>query len=200
VLHQPFAAIIALVEANKKDNQSDMGLLLKALRFAAEKHKHQRRKDREQTPYINHPIEVAERICNVGGYFDVNVLCAALLHDTVEDTDTSLDEIEGLFGAEIAALVKEVTDNKALPKAERKQQQIDHAPHLSFGAKHIKLADKTSNVKDIHRSQPPDWTDERCVEYLLWTEEVVSTIGGVNEALEADYYDVLAQAKNSLKV
>lgn len=188
------------MEDNKNDYQRDLSLLFKALRFAAEKHKHQRRKDREKTPYINHPIEVAERICNVGGYFDVNVLCAALLHDTVEDTDTSLEEIENLFGAEVAVLVKEVTDNKHLPKAERKQLQIDHAPHLSFGAKHIKLADKTSNVKDIHRSQPPDWTDERCVEYLLWTEKVVSTIGGVNEALEADYYDVLNQAKASLKV
>ena len=176
----------------------DVGLLLKALRFAADKHRHQRRKDREESPYINHPIEVAERIWNVGNHQDINVICAALLHDTVEDTDTTFEELERIFGKTIAELVKEVTDDKSLPKAKRKQLQIDHAPHLSDGAKHIKLSDKTCNIKDIHRSAPPDWSHERCAEYLQWTEKVVATIGGTNETLEADYYVALSEAKKSL--
>ncbi len=104
------------------------------------------------------------------------MICAALLHDTVEDTDTTFEEIDQVFGTKIAELVKEVTDDKSLPKAKRKQLQIDHAPHLSRGAKHIKLSDKTCNIKDIHHSAPPDWSPERCAEYLRWTEQVVSTI------------------------
>ncbi|MBS1990550.1 MAG: bifunctional (p)ppGpp synthetase/guanosine-3',5'-bis(diphosphate) 3'-pyrophosphohydrolase [Cyanobacteria bacterium SZAS LIN-2] len=179
---------------------ADVGLLLRALRFASEKHRYQRRKDREKTPYINHPIEVAERIWNVGGHYDINVVCAALLHDTVEDTDTTIEEISENFGPEIAQLVGEVTDAAGLTKHERRQAQIDHAPGLSHGAKHIKLADKTSNISDISRSQPPEWSDERCIEYLLWTEQVISTIGGVNQALEADYYRALQAAKKSWKV
>jgi guanosine-3',5'-bis(diphosphate) 3'-pyrophosphohydrolase len=179
--------------------QQDVGLLLKALKFAAEKHRHQRRKDKEQSPYINHPIEVAERIWNVGKHEDINVICAALLHDTVEDTDATFEEIEENFGHAIVDMVKEVTDDKSLPKATRKQLQIDHAPHLSQGAKHIKLADKTCNIKDIHRSAPPDWSVERRSEYLRWTEQVVSTISGTNAALEVEYYHMLDEAKKSLE-
>src|SRR5208283_4097901 len=187
-----------MTESKPVDSQ-DVGLLLRALKFAADKHRHQRRKDKEQSPYINHPIEVAERIWNVGNHQDINVICAALLHDTVEDTDATFEEIEEAFGKAIADLVKEVTDDKSLPKAQRKQLQVEHAPHLSQGAKHIKLADKTCNIKDIFRSAPPDWSTERRSEYLLWTERVVSTINGTNTAMEAEYYNMLAQAKKSLE-
>jgi len=186
-------------ESEAKENLDDVGLLLKTLRFAADKHKRQRRKDKEQTPYINHPIEVAERIWNTGNHKDVKVICAALLHDTVEDTDTSFAEIEELFGGQIAALVKEVTDDKSQPKAVRKQNQINHAPHLSLGAKHINLGDKTSNVKDISASPPPDWSHERRAEYLAWTEKVVATIVGTNKAMEDDYFATLARAKKALE-
>jgi guanosine-3',5'-bis(diphosphate) 3'-pyrophosphohydrolase len=184
-------------EAPKADNH-DVGLVLKAVRFAAEKHKTQRRKDKEQSPYINHPIEVAERIWNVGNHRDVNAICAALLHDTVEDTDATFDEIEGIFGQTIANMVREVTDDKSLPKARRKELQVEHAPHLSQGAKHIKLGDKTCNIKDIYQSAPPDWSTERRSEYLSWTERVVGTIRGTNPAMERDYYELLDEAKKSL--
>jgi guanosine-3',5'-bis(diphosphate) 3'-pyrophosphohydrolase len=176
----------------------EVGLLLKVLRFAADKHKHQRRKDKERTPYINHPIDVAERIWNHGQFHDINAVCGALLHDTVEDTDATFDEIEALFGKEITDIVREVTDDKSLPKAARKQAQIDHGPHLSVAARHIKLGDKTSNVTDVCRSAPPDWTKERCIEYLTWTEKVVSTISGTNKGMEADYYAILEEARREV--
>ena len=108
----------------------DIGKILNAARFAAEKHRNQRRKDSQKSPYINHPLEVAERIWNTGKYQDINAICAALLHDTVEDTDATFEEIEELFGSEVLAMVKEVTDDKSLPKAERKRLQVEHAPHM----------------------------------------------------------------------
>jgi GTP diphosphokinase / guanosine-3',5'-bis(diphosphate) 3'-diphosphatase len=184
---------------SKNVEDKDVGLLLKALRFASEKHRHQRRKDKEKSPYINHPIEVAERIWNVGNYQDINTICAALLHDTVEDTDATFEEIDVAFGPTIGAMVREVTDDKSLPKARRKELQIEHTPHLSQGAKHIKLGDKTSNIKDIYQSPPPDWSHERRCDYLSWTEKVVGTIRGTNEAMEADYYRLLAEARKSME-
>ena len=162
------------------NTDDQVGLLLKVLRFASQKHKDQRRKDKERSPYINHPIDVAERIWNRGDYHQINAVCAALLHDTVEDTNTSFEELEALFGKEITDIVREVTDDKSLPKAARKQAQIDHGPHLSTEAKHIKLGDKTSNVTDVCRSTPPDWSPERCMEYLDWTKRMVDTISGTN--------------------
>jgi guanosine-3',5'-bis(diphosphate) 3'-pyrophosphohydrolase len=183
----------------EKNEFDQVGLLLKVLRFASEKHRHQRRKDKERSPYINHPIDVAERIWNRGGYHEVNAVCAALLHDTVEDTDATFEEIEGLFGKEITDIVREVTDDKSLPKASRKQAQIDHGPHLSTGARHIKLGDKTSNVTDVCRSTPPDWSEERCNEYLDWTKRMIDTISGTNIQMEKDYLDILAEAKAKIK-
>src|SRR5262245_50485669 len=126
-----------------------IGLILRALCFAAEKHRHQRRKNAGADPYINHPIAVAELLWDVGQVRDTNLIVAALLHDTVEDTDAKPDEIEAPFGKEVLALVLEVTDDKSLPNPARKQQQVQHAPHLSQSAKQLKLADKISNIGDI---------------------------------------------------
>jgi guanosine-3',5'-bis(diphosphate) 3'-pyrophosphohydrolase len=187
------------MEETTRVAHQDVGLLLKVLKFAADKHKRQRRKDPERSPYINHPIEVAELIWNTGDHRDINTVCAALLHDTVEDTDCSFEEIERLFGSTIAGLVKEVTDDRSLPKAARKQAQIDHAPHLSLGAKHIKIGDKTSNVRDISETPPPDWSVERRSEYLDWTARVLGTISGTNPAMEAEYNRILREAKKSLE-
>jgi guanosine-3',5'-bis(diphosphate) 3'-pyrophosphohydrolase len=164
------------------------GLLIRALRFSADMHRYQRRKDEAQSPYINHPIEVAQLLWQVGGVRDADVLLAALLHDTIEDTQTSPDEIRKLFGERVLALVLEVTDDKALPKAERKRLQIENAPHKSAGAKLIKLADKSCNVRDLAGSPPKGWSVQRRREYLLWTEQVVAGLRGTNAALEA-YYD-----------
>jgi guanosine-3',5'-bis(diphosphate) 3'-pyrophosphohydrolase len=164
------------------------GLVIRALYFAAEKHVHQRRKGEDRIPYINHPIAVAEILWRVGEVRDPAVLAGALLHDTIEDTDTRPEEIEAEFGTEILALVLEMTDNKSLPKSERKQMQIDHAPTLSPNARLIKLADKTHNIQSLTDSPPEGWSDEWKRNYLAWARSVVEQIRGANPALEA-YFD-----------
>lgn len=176
------------------------GLLLKALRFAAEKHNHQRRKDAKASPYINHPIQVAEILWRVGDVRDTTLLVASLLHDTIEDTGTTPDEIKANFGEDVLALVLEVTDDKSLPKEVRKELQVEHAPHKTRNAKLLKLADKISNVQDIITSPPRDWSLERKQEYLLWTEKVVAGLRGVNEKLEMQYDGLLTNGKASLGI
>ncbi|MFN7930656.1 MAG: HD domain-containing protein [Blastocatellia bacterium] len=172
--------------------------LLQALQFAAQKHRDQRRKDEEASPYINHPIEVAELIARVGQITDVVVLQSAILHDTVEDTMTTAEEIESLFGADVRRVVAEVTDDKTLPKAQRKLLQIEHAPHISSQAKLVKLADKISNIRAIIETPPADWPLERKREYLDWTARVVAGLRGVNEPLEALYDQLLAEGRARL--
>ncbi|XP_078539380.1 guanosine-3',5'-bis(diphosphate) 3'-pyrophosphohydrolase MESH1 [Lissotriton helveticus] len=164
---------------------SDVGSLLEAVDFAARKHKRQRRKDPEKTPYINHPIGVARILTHEAGITDIAILQAALLHDTVEDTDTELSEIEEVFGTEVRAMVEEVTDNKALSKEERKQLQIEHAAHNSYGAKLVKLADKLYNLRDLNCSMPEGWTEQRVQEYFIWASRVVNEMRGTNSTLEA---------------
>lgn len=171
--------------------------LLRAVRFAAHKHRDQRRKGSDASPYINHPIEVAELISRVGEVDDLVVLMAAILHDTVEDTKTEPEEIERAFGAAVRSLVAEVTDDKELEKLERKRLQIKHAPHISDGAKLIKIADKTCNVRDIAHSPPRDWTAQRRAEYLDWAGRVVDGCRGVNEKLERDFDEALAAARKN---
>jgi len=170
------------------DFSENTGKLLEAIRFAAEKHRNQRRKDSEQSPYINHPIEVAQLLWEIGGVRDLEVLLAAVLHDTVEDTETRPEEISDRFGESVMSFVMEVTDDKNLPKGERKRLQIEHAPHISFGAKLIKLADKSCNVRNLVTMPPKNWPLKRRQEYLLWTEKVVAGLRGTNPALE-EYYD-----------
>ncbi|XP_053573678.1 guanosine-3',5'-bis(diphosphate) 3'-pyrophosphohydrolase MESH1 [Bombina bombina] len=165
---------------------TDATLLLEAVNFAAEKHKCQRRKDVEKTPYINHPIGVARILSHEAGVTDVAVLQAALLHDTVEDTNTSFTEIEEKFGKEVQGIVEEVTDDKTLPKLERKQKQIDHAPHCSYKSKLVKLADKLYNLRDLNRSSPEGWSQQRVQEYFQWASEVVKGLRGTNSALEKE--------------
>lgn len=158
--------------------------LLKAISFAADKHRNQRRKDHEASPYINHPIAVAAILASEGGVADETLLIAAILHDTVEDTETSFEELEGIFGIEVSNVVKEVTDNKQLKKTERKSLQIDHAPHSSDQAKQIMIADKISNIRDIITKPPKSWATERKQKYLEWACEVVNGCRGVNPALD----------------
>jgi guanosine-3',5'-bis(diphosphate) 3'-pyrophosphohydrolase len=177
-----------------------VGLILKAMRFSAEKHKDQRRKDSTSAPYINHPIQVAETLWTVGEVRDLNLLVASILHDTVEDTDTKPDEIRAEFGEQVLALVLEVTDDKSLPKQMRKQLQVEMAPHKTRNAKLLKLADKICNLHDILASPPDDWSLERRQEYLLWTERVVAGLRGVNDKLEHDYDELLASGKRSLGI
>jgi guanosine-3',5'-bis(diphosphate) 3'-pyrophosphohydrolase len=177
-----------------------IGWILKALRFAAEKHNSQRRKDSRSSPYINHPIGVAETLWTVGEVRDVNLLVAAILHDTIEDTNTTVDEIKTEFGEEVLNLVLEVTDDKSLPKQTRKQLQIEHAPHKSEKAKLLKIADKINNIRDIIKSPPSNWSLERRQEYLLWTEKVVAGLRGVSPKLESQYDELLAEGKSWLGI
>lgn len=170
--------------------QHTIAEFIKAVTFAAEKHRHQRRKDAAASPYINHPIELANVLCHEGGITDSNVLCAAVLHDTIEDTETTTAELEAEFGSRIASVVLEVTDDKSLRKADRKQQQIDHAPHISHEAKLVKLADKICNLRDIISSPPSGWPVERKREYFEWANNVIDGLRGCHPGLEAIFDDL----------
>ncbi len=162
----------------------EYGLLLTALDFAARKHRDQRRKDAQASPYINHPIALAQLLSNDGQVADPEVLMAALLHDTVEDTDCSEQDLLALFGPRVTAMVLEVSDDKRLPKAERKRLQIEHAPHLSYGAKLVKLADKICNLRDLDQAPPADWPLERICAYYDWAYAVVAGLRGTHPQLE----------------
>jgi len=177
---------------------SDTAQLLRALVFSAQKHRDQRRKDREASPYINHPIEVAHLLASVGGVTDITVLVAAVLHDTIEDTETTAPHLEQAFGRDVRVLVEEMTDDKRLPKAERKRLQVERAQHKSYRAKLIKLGDKICNVRDVTHSPPADWAASRRREYLDWTEQVVAGCRGVNAALERCYDLALAEGRAQL--
>ena len=166
-------------------SEGNLKQLLQALAFAAHKHRDQRRKDLEASPYINHPITLANILCNEGHITDIGVICAALLHDTVEDTDTSAEELEQEFGGAIRNIVMEVTDDKTLDKAVRKQHQIEHAVHISDRAKLVKLADKISNLRDMVSNPPAEWDLHRRREYFDWAKAVVDQLRGVHGPLEA---------------
>lgn len=176
-------------------NSQHLGSLMEALSFAAAKHRDQRRKGAGAAPYINHPIQVAELLATTGAVRDVPTLMAAVLHDTIEDTETTAEELVQRFGAEVANLVGEVTDDKSLKKEARKQAQIEHAPQLSPKATLIKIADKTCNVRDIGTHPPVGWSVQRCREYFLWAEAVVAGCRGSNAALEAAFDDAVAKSR-----
>jgi guanosine-3',5'-bis(diphosphate) 3'-pyrophosphohydrolase len=168
-------------------NKNDSQLTIEAVMFAAYKHRNQRRKDADASPYINHPIALAHVLSTIGEIEDLNVICAALLHDTIEDTDTTYFELEQQFGSKIASIVLEVSDDKSLSKSERKQLQIDHAADISFEAKLVKLADKICNLRDILTSPPSDWKLELKVGYFDWANNVVAKLKGTNANLEAEF-------------
>jgi (p)ppGpp synthase/HD superfamily hydrolase len=176
----------------------EIPLLLQALHFAADKHRDHRRKDVHASPYINHTIQVAEVLATTGNVKDPEVLAAALLHDTVEDTETTLAELEQAFGARVARIVGEVTDNKELPKQERKRLQIEHARHLSREATLVKLGDKIANVRDLTTNPPPSWSHQRKKEYLDWAEEVIRNCPRVNPRLESEFRQVLSRGRQVL--
>jgi guanosine-3',5'-bis(diphosphate) 3'-pyrophosphohydrolase len=170
-----------------------LAALVQAVAFAADKHRNQRRKDAEASPYINHPIALANLLANEGSVQDVTVLCAAVLHDTIEDTETTADELRALFGEQVASVVLEVTDDKSLGKAERKQLQIEHAAHCSPQAKLVKLADKICNLRDLLASPPADWSPERKADYFDWAANVVAGLRGAHPGLEAVFDGLYAR-------
>ncbi|MBD3308907.1 HD domain-containing protein, partial [candidate division KSB3 bacterium] len=138
----------------EQQTESAISLIFAALQFAAHKHQNQRRKNETASPYINHLIAVSSTLWDVGHIRDIDTIVAGILHDTIEDTDTSPHELEAQFGPKIRAIVEEVTDNKQLPKQERKRLQIEHAGQASLEARHVKLADKICNVSDLIESPP----------------------------------------------
>lgn len=174
-----------------------MKLFVKAVRFAAEKHSTQRRKNAAATPYINHPVEVAEVLSDLAGVEDEEVLVAAVLHDTLEDTDARPEELEALFGRKVLGWVLECTDDKSLERAERKRLQVERASGKSEAAKIIKMADKICNLRSVLMDPPADWDLKRCGEYFEWAGRVMAGLKGVNERLDRECDRVLqaGQAK-----
>ena len=171
---------------------SDTAKLLEALAFAAERHKNQRRKDAGASPYVNHPIALAHVLATTGGIDDLVVLQAAVLHDTIEDTETTQEELRAKFGDAVTDIVLEVTDDKALPKQRRKQLQVEHAPHKSHGAALVKLADKTCNLRDIAAEPPADWSLTRRQEYFDWAKQVVDALPNVSKELRLAFDEAFA--------
>ena len=165
--------------------------VLRAARFASVKHVSQKRKGAAAQPYLNHLIEVAELVSMAIPEPDANLVAAALLHDTVEDTGTTKEELAREFGEDVAGLVAEVTDDKSLPKAERKRLQIEHAPHLSPRAQTIKIADKISNLRAILSTPPVDWDLRRKQEYFEWATRVVEGCGAPNPVLKEEFQRVV---------
>jgi guanosine-3',5'-bis(diphosphate) 3'-pyrophosphohydrolase len=171
----------------------DLGLVLRALAFAAHKHRDQRRLGAEASPYINHPISVANVLVNEGRLDDTVLVCAALLHDTLEDTLATAVELEREFGPEITRIVQEVSDDKSLPKQVRKRLQVEHAPSLSEPAKLVKLADKICNLRDIAGQPPAEWSLARKQTYFDWAREVVQGLRGVSPQLETAFDEAYAK-------
>ena len=169
-----------------------MNLVLKATQFAALKHCDQRRKD-GKTPYIIHPISVAMILSEIGSIEDPEILSAALLHDTLEDTDTSAHELEKIFGSRVRIIVEELTDNDMLTFSQRKQMQIDNAPYLSKDATLVRIADKISNVSDVIENPPPEWNQKRCNKYVDWAEAVMNNCQKVNQDLENHFFELLTE-------
>jgi guanosine-3',5'-bis(diphosphate) 3'-pyrophosphohydrolase len=161
--------------------------ILAAAHFAAQKHAKQKRKGAAAEPYINHLIEVAHLVSTATPELDPNLIMAAFLHDTVEDVGVTPEDLTEQFGPDVASLVLEVTDDKSLPKAERKRLQVEHAPKLSVRAQTIKLADKISNLRSILDSPPPDWDYERKKKYFEWGRQVVDGLIAPNPILKAEF-------------
>ncbi|HEX8289994.1 MAG TPA: HD domain-containing protein [Pyrinomonadaceae bacterium] len=178
---------------------NNLNKILHAASFAAKKHTGQTRKGDDAQPYINHPLEVANILANIGKVEDTEILTAAILHDTIEDTKTPAKDLTDLFGETVCGYVLEVTDDKSLAKEVRKQLQIEHAPHLSNGAKLIKLGDKISNITDVMNNPPAGWSKERRLEYVNWGRNVVAGLRGVNENLERHFDELTEKAEAQIK-
>ena len=169
-----------------------MNLVLKATQFAALKHCDQRRKD-GKTPYIIHPISVAMILAEIGSIEDLEILSAALLHDTLEDTDTSAHELDKNFGSRVRIIVEELTDNDMLTFSQSKQMQIENAPNLSKNATLVRIADKISKVSDVIENPPTEWNQKRCNKYVDWAEAVMNNCQKVNQDLENHFFELLTE-------
>ena len=175
-------------------------VITKAMNFAAQKHADQRRKGAKQEPYINHVTEVAWLLAEHTGGEDAELIAAGLLHDTIEDTKTTHAELVREFGQNIADIVMEVSDDKSLPKAERKRLQIEHAPHASEKSRLLKIADKAANLRAILESPPEGWSQKRKAEYFNWAKAVVDGCRGLNKGLEENFDAIYKRGIKSFKL
>jgi guanosine-3',5'-bis(diphosphate) 3'-pyrophosphohydrolase len=171
--------------------------VLQAADAAARWHAHQRRKGTAAEPYINHLLEVAMLVAEATDGNDPELVTAALLHDAIEDQEVPHGVIAETFGEEVAALVDEVTDDKSLPQSERKRLQVENAHKKTDRAKVLKLADKTSNLRAIAASPPPDWSVKRRLDYIRWAREVVAGLMGVSPLLEQEFERAAQAAERS---
>ncbi len=183
-------------------HRPDTALILKAIEFAAVRHRTQFRKGADKTPYINHPVQVANLLAGEGGEYDPVLLMASILHDVIEDTvDTAAEKddlirlIRKEFGEEVLSVTLEVTDDKMVEKNERKKQQIVNAPNISLNAKKLRLADKIMNIHDMIYNPPVDWSLQRISDYFDWCEKVVTGLGSVNNKLEIMFSKVLKEGR-----
>jgi guanosine-3',5'-bis(diphosphate) 3'-pyrophosphohydrolase len=167
--------------------------------FAAEKHADQRRKGSRRKPYINHLAEVADLLSEATAGDDAPLIAAGFLHDTIEDTTTTAEELRELFGPQILSLVLEVTDDKSLPKLERKRLQIEMTPKKSRRAKLLKIADATSNVRTLEIDPPTDWDTDRMLDYIVWAEQVIASCRGLNAFLESAFDNAVTKARAAVK-
>jgi guanosine-3',5'-bis(diphosphate) 3'-pyrophosphohydrolase len=182
------------MECKGKTMNSDFVLILKAASFAADKHRGQLRKEAESTAYINHPLQVARILAEDGAVSDPEIIAAALLHDTIEEAHTTESELAAHFGVRVASIVAEVTDDKSIVKEERKRLQVVNAPHKSPGAALVKLADKTSNVRDVGARPAAGWSEERRLGYLEWAKKVVDALPVSNHPLKDAFETSLASS------
>lgn len=164
--------------------------LLRAVAFAAARHRHQRRKDSLASPYVNHPIEVALHLVEIGGVREGRVLQAALLHDVLEDTETRAEEITQAFGREVCGLVEALSDDPKQPQDLRKRLEIDHAPELPQAARLVKIADKTCNVREMSATEPAGWSRTRKLEYIAFARKVVAGCRGASPVLERHFEEI----------
>lgn len=176
-----------------------LDLFIKALRFASDKHMTHRRKGCDSVPYINHLIKVAEILYTIGDENNEEILAAAILHDTLEDTDTTFEELNSIFGTRIAELVREVTDDMSLSYEDRKRHQIKNAIFISNDARKLKIADKISNIKDI-LELPLNWSNRRKRQYIDWAEQVITNCRGVNPKLDQAFDEILLQARTAISL
>ncbi len=185
------------------DREADLTAVqrvMTAALYAAQKHAGQRRKGAAGEPYINHLIEVAQLVSSALAEPDTNLVMAALLHDSIEDTGVSKDELAQRFGSDVADLVAEVTDDKTLEKRERKRLQVVNAPKKSVRAQALKMADKTSNLRGILTSPPADWSLRRKQEYVAWAKQVVDAFPAPNPILKAEFENTYAQFEDFMKL
>ena len=183
----------------KKITVEDISLILKAIRFSAHKHRNQRRTDKSASPYINHPIAVAEVLWTIGEVHDINTITAAILHYTIKHTKTSLEELEAEFGKGIASIAREMTDDERLPKPVRKSLQGKEAEGIATSVRQIIIAEKISNVQTIINSPPANWSQDKRREYIGWTEEVITAFRGTNEKLGQHFDELCIEARRQLE-